>query len=74
MGKLGEHTKCPKCAGEMTLVIERETNGDPKWKGWVCGNPTCNHKTEESFPDAEGVYGEEVFPGQSKKTGQGTGS
>jgi len=67
MGKLGENTKCRKCGGEMTLTLEREQNGDPKWKGWICGNPECGFRTEESFPHPDGIYGQEVFPVPPKK-------
>lgn len=75
MGKRGEHTKCPICDEEMTLVVEKEPNGDPKWKGWVCSNPQCRHRTEESFPHSGGVYGGEVRPTeQTGKTGEDSGS
>ena len=47
--------------------MEREENGDPKWKGWICGNSACGHHTEQSFPHPDGVYGDEVLPSQPKK-------
>jgi hypothetical protein len=67
MGKLGEHTKCPLCDGEMTLRIDRNEKDEPVWKGWVCGNIKCNHRNEQSFPHSEGVYGGETLSDVSEK-------
>jgi hypothetical protein len=66
MGKIGEKTRCPQCGGEMTLTLEREESGEPKWKGWICSNTKCRHRSEQSFPHPDGVYGHEVFPAKPK--------